>query len=182
MPQPSSIEKLPEDIQEKLRELLKDPRVSQLEATRRINEILESQGTDERLSKSAVNRYSIRMEAVGKKIREMREVSKMWVDRLGNEPVGKVGILLNELVRNLAMETALTAAEGDGPVAPAMLKDLAIAVEKLERAASENTKREKEIRKEMAEEAADTASFEMKKAGISADTEEIIRERIMGIA
>ncbi len=49
----SSVHRLPPDILEKLHELLRDPRVTQLEATARINAILEEEGHAQRLSKSA---------------------------------------------------------------------------------------------------------------------------------
>lgn len=39
----------------------------------------------------------------------------MWIARFGNQPQGKVGALLNELVRNLAFETALQLSEDEEP-------------------------------------------------------------------
>lgn len=144
--QQSSIDRLPPDILQGLQALLRDSRVTQLEATRRINDILESEGHPERLSKSAVNRYALRMNEVGAKLRQSREVAQMWIGKLGAEPQGEVGKLLNEMVRTLAFEVTMKMAEGDEPIEPKMLKDMAIAIERLEKAASENTKREEEIR------------------------------------
>src|SRR3569832_2078439 len=77
MPRPSTIEQLPPDILEQLQELLRDPRVTQMEATARINAILADQG-EEPVSKSAVIRYAVRMEQVGAKLRESRAVADMW--------------------------------------------------------------------------------------------------------
>lgn len=159
MGSPSSIERLPQDVLEKLQELLRDARVSQCEATVRINRILEEDGIPERVSKSAVNRYAMRMEEVGAKLRQSREIAKMWIGRLGAEPQGEVGKLLNEMVRALAFEVTMNMAEGGiEEVKPKMLRDMSIAIEKLEKAASENVKREEEIRKRAIEEAA--AAFE----------------------
>jgi len=146
--QQSSIDRLPDDIRDKLQELLRDPRCTQLDATARINSILEGEGLPERLSKSAVNRYAVKMEEVGAKLRQSREVAQMWIGKLGAEPQGEVGKLLNEVVRNLAFEAALRASEDDEPIEPKMLKNLAIAVERLERAANQNMKVEEEIRKQ----------------------------------
>ncbi len=148
MGQASTIDRLPADILERLQELLRDPRCTQLEATARINEILEAEGHDERLSKSAVNRYSLRMEEVGKRLRQSREVADMWVAKLGAAPQGKVGHLLNEMVRTLAFEAVLDYSEGDEKASPKMIKDLAVAIHRLERAASENVKREEEVRRQ----------------------------------
>lgn len=151
--QQSTIDRLPPDILEGLQALLRDARVTQLEATRRINEILEAEGHPERLSKSAVNRYALRMNEVGAKLRQSREIAQMWIGKLGAEPQGEVGKLLNEMVRTLAFEATMKMAEGEAPIEPKMLKDMAIAIERLEKAASENTKREEEIRNSAREEA-----------------------------
>ncbi len=176
--QQSSIDRLPEDIRTQLQELLRDPRVTQLEATRRINAILEEQGNLP-LSKSSVNRYAVRMDKIGARIRQSREVAQMWIGKLGAEPQGEVGKLLNEMVRNLAFEATTEMLDGEAPIEPKMLKDLAIAIERLERAASENVSREKEIRKRAIEEAAATVEETAKQSGVSADTIKIIRRDVL---
>jgi hypothetical protein len=179
--QQSSIDRLPEDIRTKLEELLRDPRVTQLDATRRINAILAEADHSEKLSKSAVNRYKLKMDKVGEKIRQSREVAKMWIGRLGAEPQGEVGKLLNEMVRNLAFDATVAMADGDMPVEPKMLKDMAIAIERLERAASENVKRDQEIRRRAIEEAAAVAGNTAKKGGLSDEAAEQIKSKILGI-
>lgn len=153
--QQSSIDRLPPDVRGRLEALLRDPSFSQLDATAEINELLEQQGLPYRLSKSAVNRYSLRMEAVGAKIRQGREIAKMWIAELGNEPQGEVGRLLNEVVRNLAFETATRLAEGDEVAQPKALKELSQALKALEEASTINERREKEIRREALEQAAE---------------------------
>jgi Lon protease-like protein len=161
--QPSTIDRLPDDVRIQLQELLRDPRVTQLEATARINAILEDEGHPDRLSKSAVNRYAVRMEEVGKKLRETREIAQMWIGKLGAEPQGEVGKLLNEMVRTLAFRAAMNAHESvDEDIDPKLLKSLAVSVYRLERAASENQMLEEKIRKQEREttkkEAVDTLS------------------------
>jgi len=183
--QQSSIDRLPDDIREKLQELLRDPRVTQLDATARINAILEAEGHDDRLSKSAVNRYAVRMAEVGAKLRETREVAKMWIGQLGAEPQGEVGKLLNEMVRTLAFRTAMRAHESpeDEPIDPKLLKSLAISVYRLEKAASENLQLEERIRKQEREaakaEAARAVEKVAKKQGTSAETIDALRAAIM---
>lgn len=179
--QQSSIDRLPDDIREKLQELLRDPRCTQLDATARINGILEEEGHPERLSKSAVNRYAVKMEEVGAKLRQSREVARMWIGRLGSEPQGEVGKLLNEVVRNLAFEAALRASEDDEPIEPKMLKNLAIAVERLERAASQNMKVEEEIRKQKERLKQETLKAVEAEGGLSDETVDAIKKRILGI-
>ena len=184
MGQKSSIDRLPEDIRETFHELLRDARVTQLEATRRINEILEQDGSPERLSKSAVNRYAVHMEKIGAKLRQSREIAKMWIGRLGAEPQGETGKLLNEMIRSLTFETAVGMSDRSDPVEPRMLRDLAIAVEKLEKAASENVKRDNEIRQRALDEmaaAVEQAAEEEPDKRISIDLLRKIRQEVYGI-
>lgn len=181
MARPSSVEQLPADILEQLQALLRDPRVSQLEATAKINAILEADGHEERVSKSAVNRYSMRMEEVGQRLRQSRQVAEMWIGKLGAEPQGKVGHLLNEIVRTLAFETAMNFAEGEEPIDPKSLKELAIAVHRLEQAAGDAVKREKEIREEAKREAAEVAEKVAKQGGLSSDSVQELRRAILGV-
>jgi hypothetical protein len=145
MARPSTIDKLPADILEQLQALLRDPRITQLDATAEINAILEQQGHDS-VSKSAVNRYSIRMEDVGAKLKHSREVDAMWIGKLGNAPQGQVGKLLNEIIRTMAFYTAMNMSESEEPVAPKLLSQLALVVQRLEAAANMNEERDVKIR------------------------------------
>lgn len=181
MPRTSTIKQLPDDIRQKLDELLQDPRVSQLEVTERINRVLAESGSAMQVSKSSVNRYSQSMERVGARLREAREVSKVWIGRLGAAPQGEVGKLLNEMVRTLAFDLTMQMADGEAPVNPKLLKELSIAIERLEKAASENQKIEAEIKRAALAEAADKAEKIAKRGGLSADAVQTIRREILGI-
>ncbi|KUJ73918.1 hypothetical protein AVO42_00410 [Thiomicrospira sp. XS5] len=161
MARTSTIEKLPQDILDKLQELLRDPRVNQLDATARINAILAEQGHD-KVSKSAVNRYAQRMAKVGQKLQEAREVSKMFIDRFGEDQTGEVGKLVNEMVRTLIFDITLKmqgeAIDPDmAPELAKMVKNLGDAMNKLEQAAAINSKRERELKQQAAEELAQAA-------------------------
>ena len=180
MARSSSIDKLPADILEQLQVLLRDPRVSQLNATIEINTILEQQGHDT-VSKSAVNRYSMKWSEVGARLIESREIAKMWIGKLGNAPQGQVGKLLNEIIRTLAFDTAMHMAEGDEPVAPKLLSQLALAVQRLESAANMNEEREKQIRKEAAAQAADVAEKSLTSQGMSKEAIDTIKKEILGM-
>lgn len=181
----SSIDRLPEDILEKLQELLRDPRVTQLEATGRINAILEEEGHQERVSTSAVNRYDLSMRQAGEKLQQSREVAKMWIGKLGAAPQGQVGNLINEVLRTLAFDLSLKLQEAELneesiPEVIHNVKALSLAVQRLETSANLNMKREKEIRSRALEDAAQVVT-EAKKAGLTAATADDIRKRILGI-
>lgn len=185
-PRASSVDRLPEDVREQLLALLRDPRVSQLDATARINAILEEEGYEERLSKSAVNRYAQRMEAVGARLRQAREAADMWIGKLGAAPQGQVGHLVNEIVRTMAFDVSMILQEGGidektAPRAVRLMKELALTMQRLEAAASMNVKREAEIREHARREAADAAEKVARQGGLSTDSVQEIRRAILGL-
>ncbi|OGB77384.1 MAG: hypothetical protein A2496_04490 [Burkholderiales bacterium RIFOXYC12_FULL_60_6] len=185
MGQPSSIARLPEDILAKLQELLRDPRVTQLEATGKINEILAADGHPERVTKSAVNRYSLKMEEVGAKIRQSREMADMWIGKFGAAPQGQVGLLITETLRTLAYELTMKLQDAaiDDPETMAatisQLKALSLAVQRLEASTTLNVKREAEIRKQALARAAENVVSEAKRQGTSAASIDALRAAIM---
>lgn len=186
MPTPSTIKRLPPDILSKLQQLLQDPRCTQLEATAKINQVLEAEGHPERVSKSAVNRYAVEMAEVGADLQQSREIADMWVGKFGASPSGNVGMLAVEIIRTMSFEMAMMVKRGgidpeSAPETIKMLKDLALTSMRLEKSASDNLKREQEIRKLALQDAADTAVVEVKKGGLSDDAADQIRRKILGI-
>jgi len=151
--QQSSIDRLPEDIQRRFFELLSDPRVNQLGVTARINEVLAGAGYDMRLSKSAVNRYAIRFAEMKQKLAQAKEIARVYASEIGSEPIGETGQLIVQIIQNLVFELSMKMAGGDADVDAKALRDLCAAVEKLEKAASENVKREERIREQEREKA-----------------------------
>ncbi|HBC0987579.1 TPA: DUF3486 family protein [Escherichia coli] len=180
----SKIDLLPEPVREQLHAMLRDKRHTQEEIREAINELIDSHGlpADMQLSRTGLNRYASRMEAVGAKIRASREMAEVWAAKLGSAPTSDVGKLLMEFVKTLAFETSMSMAEEDEPVTPKALGQLALVAQRLEAAAMASHKREKEIRAAFAAEAAATAEKITKQAGLSAETAADIRKQILGIA
>lgn len=188
----SSIKQIPPDILEQLHALLRDPRVNQLDATARINAILEERG-EEPVSKSAVNRYKLSMDQVGKAIRESREMAEIWIGKLGAAPQSQVANLTSEIIRNSLIDLSLaiqqmTMNQSDPEVvagAVKMIKDLAFSHEKLEKAVSETTNREAKIkeqaRKEALEEAAANAEGAARAQGMDEAQVNFWRNKVLGI-
>src|SRR5690606_29718758 len=89
-----------------------------------------------------------RMEAIGKRMRETNAVADAWVQRLGDKPTGQVGNLLIQMTRSMAFDLALAAQDQvneDGeeePVSLGMLKDLALTIQRLEKASMDSLNRE----------------------------------------
>jgi hypothetical protein len=185
MARKSSIDTLPPDILEFLQELLRDPRMTQMGIAEKVNGLLAARGIDP-VSKSAVNRYSVRMDKVGAKLQQSRQIADMWIGKLGTQPAGQVGNLLNEVVRNLAFDTAIQLSEDADPASPKLIKELAIAIAHLEKAAGDNDKRRREIEQEAAQKAriaaAEQAAQTAQLSGVSLETIERIRRDVLGMA
>lgn len=180
----SKIDLLPDDVKQLLDGLLRDGKNSQQEVLQAVNEYIEQQGLPEDLkpSRSGLNRYSSRMEAIGKDLRDVREVSQALVAQLGDKPTGEVSKLILEIGRTQLFKAMMNANEKDGEVDIGMIKDAMLAAQRLESAAMSSHKREKEIRKAFADEAAKVAETVAKKAGMTAETVSSIKKEILGIA
>lgn len=186
MPTPSTIKRLPPDILNKLQQLLQDPRCTQLEATAKINEVLKAEGHPERVSKSAVNRYAVEMAEVGADLQQSREIADMWVGKFGASPSGNVGMLAVEIIRTMSFEMAMMVKRGgvdpeSAPETIKMLKDLALTSMRLEKSASDNLKREQEIRKLALQDAADNVEKAAVQQGLNAEQAAFWRQQVLGV-
>jgi hypothetical protein len=182
---PSKIEQLPEAIKAQLDAMLREGH-TQAAILQHINAQLRQDGGEagiERLSRSGLNRYSTRMAAIGKEIREARDIADVWVARLGTQPSGDVSKLLMEMLRTQAFKLMVKLSEDPDTLIDAdMLKDLALGIQRLEQAALHSHKREKEIRQAFAEEAAAATEQQLHHQGMSRDTIDSIKREILGIA
>lgn len=182
----SSIKTLPPDALELLQTLLRDPRFTGQDIVATINAKLEQDGHEERVSKSSVNRYKLQMERVGEKLMQSREMSAMWIAKLGAEPQGQLGKLINEMLCGLSFDLALNL-QGETIDAENMpgfieaLKGLSLTLMRLEKASGDNVKRDQAIREQAQREAADTAAKIAKQGGLSADAINELRSAILGI-
>jgi hypothetical protein len=181
---PSSIDTLPDDIRQVLDSMLVDKGVTQQAILKAVNQLLDEAGVEKEISKSSLNRYATRMAKVGSRLADMREVASMWTSKLGDAPTGDVGKLLIETLNTLAFETTMAAADGDEPVSPGMIKELALSIMRLQKAEELSTKNEKEIRKAFAQETAkalDEAVAKQENKGLTAETVASIKADILGI-
>ncbi|MFV9177448.1 DUF3486 family protein [Serratia marcescens] len=181
---PSKIDLLPEAIRDALHQMLRDKRHTQEEIREAINALIDQHELpdDMQLSRTGLNRYASRMEAIGSKIRASREMAEIWAAKLGSAPTSDVGKLLMEFVKTLAFETSMALAETEKTVEPKALGQLALVAQRIEAAQMVSHKREKEIRQAFAEEAAATAEKIVSQAGLSEDKAADIKRQILGIA
>ena len=162
MPKPSSIDRLPNEVREALQGWLRDPAITQTEATERTNALLDelqAQQPDEKLaervSRQAVNRYDQRMRASCERLLQSRQATEVWADKLGSVPPGQVGHLVIEMLRTLAFD--LTSRLQDRKLDEASLSGIAetaarigFLTERLERSREITLRCDREIKRQAA--------------------------------
>ena len=187
MSRPSTIDSLPSEVRDALHSWLRDPSITQTEATARTNALLADLDIDHPpVSRHAVNRYSLRMKAVGERLVQSRQVADAWIAKLGSRPGGKMGHLVTEMLRTLVFEVSLKLQDAELtseslPGVTAQLRQLSLAAQRLERASSESERRESEIRRRAAEEAAAAAKESLKRRGLSDQVVAEIQSEILGM-
>lgn len=166
------IDRLPAPVRQRLHELLQAG-VSQVDILQQLEPLLDAEG-EKPISRSSLNRYATRMEQVGRRIRETRAAAEAWSRQLG-DAAGDVSGHVIDLLRTLAAETSLRSAE-DPELPVETLGELALAVQRLERAASGHAARERALRAEIAAQAADAG----RRQGLSEQGAAAIRAAIEG--
>jgi Bacteriophage Mu, Gp27 len=182
---PSKIDLLPSAIKSKLDELLRNNKMQQKDILQAVNALIEDAGLDKelKLSASGVNRYSTQMETIGHDIRQAREMAEIWVAKLGTEPTGDVSKLLMEMLRTQSFRLLVKANDNpDDVLDPKTIGELALGIQRIEKASILNMEREKEIKKAFADAAAETIDKTAKQAGLTSEGATLIKQQILGLA
>ncbi len=180
----SNIDKLPDELREKLRELLNNSSVTQAE----IVEVINEKAGEPVLSTSSVNRYALRMQKQIEKTKQAREVAEAYMNKMGGNTRNQLGKVVNEQIRLMSFElmTDIEELKENGETDPGLVIDLIYKVSRglkeLEQAEKLNAERESDIRKEALNEAAATAEKQLKKEGLSNDSIIRIKKEILGIS
>jgi len=182
---PSRIQQLPAPIKDLLDELLRSG-VTQKAIREQLAPLLEAAG-EKPLSAAGLNRYATRMAAFGRRVREAREVAGVWTAKLGETPTSNVGAYTLEMLRTLVFDLTLHAHDDEQQLDVEQLQNIALTLQRIERASKLNTDRERAIRKEVAElaaaEAEEAAKVASEKTGHVLPPEALraIREQVYGI-
>jgi len=171
----SSITRLPPKVKKAVDAAIRDGRATIDE----IVEQIESMGAT--ASRSAVHRYKKTLEEHFQRVREARELSKVWIDKLGSEPDSDVGQLVAELLKTVAVQTSMHMNESDEAVPPNQLMFLAKAMKEIAQAEKLSLEREIKIREQVASEAADAVEEAAATAGLSSDVVKLMKEKVLGI-
>ena len=182
--QPSTIDRLPEEIRERIAALRS--------AGRTIDEILDALNkllpTEEVPSRPALGRHLKDWEKVSARIRESRAMAQALSRDFGDKPTSTVARANMELLHSAVLRL-LTVAEKEGSASAYDTKDLMFIATALEKTAKASkldfdqqlaAAKEKERRETLAR-AADVAASSAKEAGLSGETIDAIRKNILGI-
>lgn len=182
---PSKIDLLPEAIKSELNALLRDGKMTQKLIVEKVNALILDAGLGEeiKVSASGVNRYSTQMESIGADIRQAREMSEIWVAKLGNKPTGEVSQLLMEMLRSQFFKLMMKANDDpDEVLDPKTIGELSLSLQRLERAALLNIEKEKQIKKAFAEQVAEQIDSSAKQVGLTTEGAKLIKQQILGLA
>ncbi|ODR93538.1 hypothetical protein AUC70_11790 [Methyloceanibacter stevinii] len=177
----SSIELLPEAadsaIQWALNELYERKRL-QIDILQEFNGRLADLGL-EPVSSSAFNRYSVRKAAAWRRQNETREITAVLVENMEPGDSDNLTIMVAETIKTLVFE--LLEASGDKPITPKGAMELARALQAAVQAQTVSTRRRKEVEAEFSAKANKAIDVVAKEKGLSADTVETIKSKILGV-
>lgn len=184
--QQSTFDKLPREIVLQLNAWLEDPAITQKDALAMLNDLLETSGVELKASRSALNRHAKKLEKVGRRMRESREFAEQLLSHVGPNKQTQVGQLITQILHGVSFEMSMHLQDGQldeetAPVMVGMLKDLSLATMRLEKAANLNVEREKEIRQQALEDAAETIADTAIQRGLTKEDAQFWREQVLGI-
>jgi len=173
----SSIEKLPLSIRKEIGRLRSEEGLS-------IDDILErlkGATPDVTISRSAMGRYTKRIDAMQELLKESREAATALVSGLGERGEGDVQRLNTELAQSLL--TRLMMGEDGKALSldPQEAMFLGSAIKSLTAASRDNAAFTEKVEKRVRERAAEIAKTTAREGGISAQLADTIAARILGV-
>lgn len=172
MARKSAIRKLPAEQRKYVEKLLREDRLTLDEMLAAIRAQFPTADVP---SRSSLGRYKQAVDAIAERIRGQREVARVWVAELGENPDDKSGELLVQTITALANDVALRAANSD-EVDAADVSRLARIVNQLSDASARTLK----TRKAMRAEALQDVKAVAKEAGVPEDVMALIDAKLMG--
>jgi len=165
---------LPNDLRVEIDRLLRDGKFTIVQIT----EHMRTMGAD--VSKSAVHRYSQDFERMTEDIRLTREMARAVGRELKDDVEGNATQMLVESMHALLLKARMQLSDS-GDIDAGSVSDLAKAVKDLQVASKSSVEMRLKLRAEFAREAAAAVDEVATKQGLSADTVQSIKERILGI-
>lgn len=178
MPPKSSVKRLPQEIKEAIHKLL--------DGGQTLDAILEHlNGLGASVSRSALGRYSQEYQNVAAKLREAREITTCFAAQLADMP-NDMGRVTTELLQSLVFKVLLNEAQGEEiDLKAGEIMFLAKAIKDMASANKTSADLEMKIRDRVREEtlrdAATAVDSAAREKGLSADTVQAIKAKILGV-
>jgi hypothetical protein len=179
--QPSSIDRLPEEVRAQIGKLRVQGRT--------IDEIMDHlRALDVEISRSALGRHVKGLAALRERMEHSRNMALALVDRFGDQSDNRLQRLNLELMHSVVMQTITATSDGeDGEPQPVTFSPedamfLARALAQLASAAKTDSDRVLIARREALKQAAGAVKDSAKEAGLSAETADFIMKKILGVA
>lgn len=187
MPRASSIDRLAPALKARLQKLLDTPGITQQQIADAINE----EAGQSVISKSGVNRYSMGMRRFAERNRQARELVTAYLEHVGQEGQEEMSQVMVHQLRTIIYDLMLgiqTLQEGEAED-PELIRRIAEMVSRVSRslreteaAADRSVERRRKLREDVAAAAAVEAATAAKEAGMSQETVDAIKARILGVA
>ena len=190
----SSIDKLPAWCDAAVRDAftsLKEAKLTQIETLDGLNGAIRAAAGQEgitdpdkipQISKSAFNRRSMRLAAMGRRLEETREIAAILTPRFEGDEGEQIAMLLAQTIKSLTYEMLENAGDlkADGETAE-MLMFAARAAKHAEEAKRISADTKTKILKEFTDKAEKTVDAVAKAKGLTEETVEAIKAQILGI-
>ena len=172
---PGSIDRLPVEIRTRIHRLL-DQGWTKTDITAAVNEILRADDRPE-VSRQAIGRYTQRMEAEGKRIREINAAAEQFAARVGSIQDAGASAYVKQMARVLIVDR-LHEIDDETPIEE--LGKLVLAIRRIEGTSEQIERRAKDAIKRAEEDSAQRAEEAMRGQGLSQESIEAVRARILG--
>ena len=184
MAPPSKISQLPQDLRDELIDRIMDSGFSDYDSHHAwLLQQIEERGIEIEggpISRSAIGRLGKRHKSISRRMQEIRAMEREFA----SDPL-HTNRTTNQMLQLIAFAKTRDAFNGLVEVDADYLKDMALTIGRLEKAAAINEERERDIRadeRERArEEAAEAAVSTARREGVSAETIERIRRDVLGM-
>ncbi len=180
MARKSTVTKLDARLRETVDGLVRDGRYTLDEI---LDHLAQLNGGTAPVSRSALGRYAQQAEEQMRRYREAQEVAKVWIGKFEDEPNGDVARLLPEMLRSVAFQTIGQIGDREEGADAQELMFLAKALDHLGKANTASLQVELKLReiRAKAKAVAEEVASQAKAGGLSDDTAEQIRKKILGV-
>lgn len=181
----SKIDTLPGDIKMQINALLREGRMTQEEIRADVNQIIQDAGVEadpEYIKRNAFSRYAQTFHKGMEKYKHAQQLTQQWVSQFGEMPQTDIARALIEIGKSQVFDFQMKALEEDETLDPKVIGQLALAIKRLQDAQSGSVKLEKEIRKQVLDEAAKEVDKTAASVGLTAEGAQVIRNQILGLS